>query len=74
MKGKLGGVIIAAVYVMMFGVVKVFPYAMDWLGVQGIFYVFATNSFVGTVFVFIYLPETLGKSFEQIEAKFKERM
>lgn len=65
---------IAVVYVMMFGVVKVFPYAMDWIGVQGIFYVFATTSFVGTVFVFVYLPETLGKSFEEIEVRFKEGM
>lgn len=63
---------VAAAYIMMFGAVKLFPYAMDWLGVQGLFYVFATTSFVGVCFMFVYLPETLGKSFEEIEAKFRD--
>lgn len=69
-KGVLGGVVMAAAYVMMFGAVKAFPYAMDWLGAQGVFYVFSTTSLVGVVYVFVYLPETLGRSFEEIERRF----
>lgn len=58
---------------MMFGTVKAFPFAMDWLGVQGIFYVFSTTSFMCVVYNFIYLPETFGKNLEQIEKMFTNR-
>lgn len=54
----------------MFGVVKIFPYIMDWLGMQQIFYLFALNSLIGVVFTYAYLPETLGKSFKEIEMFF----
>lgn len=70
-KGTLGGFVMAAAYVLMFGAVKVFPYAMDRLGAQGLFYVFSTTSFLGVVYVFVYLPETLGRSFEEIERRFR---
>lgn len=71
-KGKLSGVVIAAAYVMMFGVVKVFPFAMDWLGTQSLFFVLGTMSIAGVVYVFAYLPETFGRSFEQIERQFRQ--
>lgn len=54
----------------MFGAVKVFPYIMDYLGAQQIFYLFAINSFIGVLFTYAYLPETLGKSFKEIESFF----
>lgn len=57
-------------YIMMFGAVKSFPYVIDWLGTQGVFYIFSTTSFLGVVYTFIYLPETLGKSFDEIERYF----
>lgn len=55
---------------MMFGVVKIYPFIMDYLGAQKIFYIFAVNSFIGVVFTYAYLPETLGKSFNEIESFF----
>lgn len=54
----------------MFGVVKIFPYIMDHMGTQHIFYLFAVNSFMGVIFTYVYLPETLGKSFKEIEMFF----
>lgn len=54
----------------MFSVVKIFPYIMDWLGMQQIFYLFALNSLIGVAFTYVYLPETLGKSFKEIEMVF----
>lgn len=69
-KGKLGGLVIGLAYVLMFGVVKAFPYAIDWLGPIGLFYLFAATSFLGVIFVFVVLPETLGKSFDEIESYF----
>lgn len=69
-KGKLGGFIVSIAYLLMFGVVKLFPYVLDYLGMQQIFLLFAVNSLIGVLFTYNYLPETLGKSFDEIEMFF----
>lgn len=69
-KGKLGGLIVAMAYVLMFGVVKIYPSAIEVLGVQSMFYIFATASFLGVMFSYFFLPETLGKGFLEIEKHF----
>lgn len=69
-KGKIGGFIVAIAYTLMFAVVKIFPYAMDYLGAQGIFYTFSANCFMAVCFIYAFLPETLGKSLAEIEASF----
>lgn len=69
-KGKLGGLIVAMAYVLMFGVVKIYPSAIEVLGVQSMFYIFATASFLGVIFSYFFLPETLGKGFLEIEKHF----
>lgn len=69
-KGKLGGFIISIAYVMMFVVVKTFPYLLDIFGPREIFFSFALNSFLGAIFTYYYLPETIGKNFAEIEKFF----
>ncbi|KAJ6645782.1 Facilitated trehalose transporter Tret1 [Pseudolycoriella hygida] len=69
-KGKLGGIIIGAAYVFMFGTVRFFPFALDWLGAEGIFFVFSTTSFAGVIFIYFFLPETFGKPLQEIEDYF----
>lgn len=54
----------------MFFVVKIFPFTIDWVGTQGVFYIFAVNSLIGVLFTYIFVPETLGKSFKEIEMYF----
>lgn len=70
MKGKLGGLIVSIAYLLMFGVVKVFPFILDAIGTQCTFLLFAVNSLIGVIFTYFYLPETLGKSFKEIEMSF----
>lgn len=70
MKGKLGGVVIGAAYVFMFAIVRTFPLALDWLGAEGIFFVFSATSLAGVIFIYIFLPETLGKTLDDIERYF----
>lgn len=57
----------------MFGVVKIFPYILDVMGAQKTFFIFAVNSFIGVLFTYFYLPETLGKSFKEIENAFVQK-
>lgn len=70
-RAKLGGVIVAFAYVLMFITVKTFPMIIEIIEARGIFYLFSGTSFIGAVFVFIVLPETLGKRFEEIEKSFR---
>lgn len=69
-KGKLGGLVISIAYLLMFGTVKMFPYILDFMGTQHTFFIFAVNSLIGVVFTYFHLPETLGKSFKEIEKSF----
>lgn len=59
---------------MMFGTVKVFPYILDYMGAQQTFWIFAINSFTGCIFTYHFLPETLGKSFKEIEKSFSQNI
>lgn len=70
-RAKLGGVIVAFAYVLMFITVKTFPLIIQNIGARGVFYLFSATCFVGAVFVFAALPETLGKRFEEIEKSFR---
>ncbi|PSN31521.1 Facilitated trehalose transporter Tret1 [Blattella germanica] len=70
-RGIGGGAMVGIAYVMMFGVVKSFPFALDVTGAKGIFFFFSITSLAGVAFVYIFLPETLGKTLKEIEEFFK---
>lgn len=69
-KGIASGFVIAIAYIVMFGVMKAYLYVLDAIGTQGIFFFFSFISILGTAFVYGFLPETLGKSFADIEKYF----
>ncbi|EDS39792.1 sugar transporter [Culex quinquefasciatus] len=69
-KGKLGGLVVSVAYVLMFAVVKAFPYLLELMGIQGIFYLYAITSFAGVIYIYGWVPETFGKSFQEIERYF----
>jgi len=70
-RGNGSGFIICFTHVIMFGAVKSFPFLLDTVKISGAFYFFSVVSLVGTVFVYYFLPETLGKSFDEIGQYFQ---
>lgn len=55
---------------LVFGMVKVFPATVLAIGLHGCMFAFAGCCFAGALFVLVVLPETRGKSYEQIVAEF----
>ncbi|KRT85287.1 membrane transporter [Oryctes borbonicus] len=70
-RGVLGGFLVAMAYVFMFGLVKVFPYLLQSLKVQVIFFGMSVLNFLAVCFIFFFIPETFGKTFAEIEKYFK---
>lgn len=69
-RGIGGGLMVSFAYVMMFAVVKSYPFILKSMSIEGIFFSFSFISLIGTAFVYFFLPETLGKSFSDIEKYF----
>uniref|UniRef100_A0A1B6E0X0 Major facilitator superfamily (MFS) profile domain-containing protein n=1 Tax=Clastoptera arizonana TaxID=38151 RepID=A0A1B6E0X0_9HEMI len=70
LRGVGSGVLVSYAYILLFLVVKYFPCALLYLKVSGLFYSFSLISFILAVFIYFFLPETLGKSLEDIENYF----
>jgi hypothetical protein len=70
-RGVGSGIMVGVAYILMFGVVKSFPFALSVTGTEGIFFFFSFMSLAGVVFVYMFLPETLGKPLQEIEDYFK---
>ena len=71
-RGFLFGYILALNYLVGGGVTKVYPWMLEVMGIPGVFLLFGVSSAVCTVFVFVFLPETLGRTLEQIEDYFHQ--
>ncbi|XP_014204709.1 facilitated trehalose transporter Tret1-like, partial [Copidosoma floridanum] len=70
-RGIISGAMVSIAYLMMFGMIKGFPYLEIRLGMHNLFLFFSITSFISAAFVYIFVPETLGKSFLDIEKHFK---
>jgi MFS family permease len=53
-------------------VVFLFPLLQDAIGTAGVFFIFAGMCVVSLTFIAVYMPETKGKSLEEIEQMLKE--
>ncbi|CRL05457.1 CLUMA_CG018168, isoform A [Clunio marinus] len=69
-KGKMGGLTVAIAYVLMFSVVKVFPFFFNLYNIETMFYLFSASSLAFCAFVYRFLPETYGKSLIDIQNYF----
>ena len=52
--------------------VKTYLYLEAWIGFSGVMYLYGVGTMAGVIFYYIYLPETEGKTLEQIELYFTE--
>ncbi|KAL7735821.1 hypothetical protein ACLKA6_017825 [Drosophila palustris] len=69
-RGRTAGGVFASMNVALFLFAKFFPALQAWLKMQGVFLVFAASSFMLTLFMCLFQPETKGRSLEHIEDYF----
>ncbi|XP_050546163.1 uncharacterized protein LOC126908292 [Daktulosphaira vitifoliae] len=67
-----GGMLVSYGYLSMFVTLCTFPHLLAIIGVVKMFAVFGTVSLLTIFYVYTLLPESLGKSFRQIEEYFKK--
>lgn len=66
-KGIANGLTITTSWTMMALVTKTFPTLLEVLGNSGAFYTYGICTGVSIVFVYFFVPETRGKSLQQIQ-------
>ncbi|PSN36326.1 hypothetical protein C0J52_24327 [Blattella germanica] len=59
-------------YIFSFIIVKLYPEMKDWWGNHGVFTFYAGISVLGTVVMYRYLPETQGRTLDQIQQNFRK--
>lgn len=72
-RGLTAGITVCLAYFMSFIVIKLYPSMLNWMGNGMIFLFYAAVSLLGTVVVHFILPETKGKSLQEIENLFKDK-
>ncbi|XP_075219924.1 trehalose transporter 1-like protein [Lycorma delicatula] len=71
-KGIAANIAITVGYIFCFIAVKSFPYLWLSLGNGGVFYFFGIVALSGTLFVYYFLPETNGKTLDEILESFSK--
>lgn len=71
-RGRTAGAVFAAMNVALFAFTKAFPLIHLSIKMKGVFMIFAVASFVVSIFMWLFQPETKGRSLEQIEDYFNE--
>lgn len=69
-RGLAGGATTCCAYLFSFAVVKLYPQMKHALDRQGVFSLYGVMALLGTVFVWFFLPETQGKTLEEVEQMF----
>lgn len=66
-RGIGAGLMVSIAYIMMFAVIKSYPYISKSMSIGNIFFLFGSTSLICTAYVYFFLPETFNKSFSDIE-------
>ena len=72
-RGIIGGLTTMCAHVSIFSVVKTYPVLSESITQHGTFLLYGTISMLGTIYFYIYLPETKNKSLQEIEDYFSGR-
>lgn len=72
-RGLTAGITVCMAYLMSFIVIKAYPSMLSSMGNGTIFLFYGIVSLLGTLFVHFILPETKGKTLQEIENLFKAR-
>lgn len=70
-RGLAGGLVACFCYTFNFIFVKTYPQMIDTMGRHGVFGFYGAMALVGTIFVMVFLPETKGKTLQEIEDHFR---
>ncbi|XP_046387341.1 facilitated trehalose transporter Tret1-2 homolog isoform X2 [Ischnura elegans] len=71
-RGLANSVVLSLAHLLLFSGLQVYPSMLDALGPHGVLWMFAAVSAVSGIFVYFFLPETYGKSLDEIETYFAE--
>lgn len=69
-RGVASGMTTCVAYIASFITVKAYPIVLDVLHQSGVFLVFGVTALLGTIFIYMFLPETQGKSLREVEEYF----
>ncbi|XP_050450134.1 facilitated trehalose transporter Tret1-2 homolog [Cataglyphis hispanica] len=72
-KDILSGLTVTLAYIFSAITVKTYPDMQRLMSMQGVFLFFAIISFVGVIFILLFLPETKGKTLREIEDMFSKK-
>lgn len=72
-RGRVAGYIFTGFNFFFFIVAKVFPYVSQRLKSHGVFMMFGIASFGASLVMYLFLPETKGKTLGEIEDYFQEK-
>ncbi|KAF7411411.1 hypothetical protein HZH66_000307 [Vespula vulgaris] len=72
-KDLLSGLTTCITYIFSSITVKIYPDMLSYMGKHGVFFFYAIVSLAGTIFVLLFLPETKGKSLNEIEDMFGKK-
>lgn len=72
-RGLAGGITSSCAYLFSFATVKVYPQMKHTMGSEGVFYFYGVAALLGTVFVWFCLPETQGKTLDEVKLLFTKK-
>ena len=72
-RNSLGGIASSFNLLHTFLVLKLFTTLETSVGYYGVFWIYAANSILASVFVYLFLPETKGKTLKEIEEVFASK-
>lgn len=72
-RGLSAGIAVFTLWCTNFSVALIFPSLLNVAGISGTYLIFACIATIGSLFMLRFLPETKGRSLEQIEHYLKEK-